>query len=97
MSIDVKSKREELTYKKAIAEQDKKRSLQAIRTIREIFEKVNQEHVDMLLARGVNVKTLLSYDLDKVYTEPEYQTKFIAEAEKALTELEKFIMSESGA
>jgi adenine/guanine phosphoribosyltransferase-like PRPP-binding protein len=94
--INIKELRHKLTTKKALSDQNRLKADQRIEDLKQYFAAFNEDKIAILESKGIAIRTLLGYDLDRVYIEEEYHKEFRELFIKVLKDIELFLLRESG-
>lgn len=95
-SFNAKEMRDHLISKQALSDQSKERAAITSARTKELLSQISEEHIQKLETYGVPIRSLLSYDMNLVYTDKETHQKFIAEFTSVLRSIEEFLTRESG-
>jgi len=94
--LDIKELRTKLYAKQATSEQKRQRSEQAITNLKAIFASLDEEKLNIIESRGIHIRNLLSYDLDKL-KDRDYYNRFSKAYAEVLSGIEDILRIESGA
>jgi N-methylhydantoinase A/oxoprolinase/acetone carboxylase beta subunit len=88
---EIRQIRDSLVDQRAINRANIEKAAKAKEAVKKIFESFDEEVVLRLATRGVDIRTLLGYDLELVGSDKEYADSFSDEYRKVMGELKQFI------
>lgn len=89
----LKESRDKLVENRAVVRSQRDKNKEIIVKLKEVFSRFDEQRLLQMDSRGIPVRELLSYDLDRTSTDKEYHEKFMNLYSlcltKAMTELDR--------
>lgn len=95
LEIDIQKFRDRLVSERALNEQNRTRAVKAKETISKIFSSISEDSISKLESRGIFVRKIMSFDLDRVLTDKAYNQEFLEEFKKVMSQIKDLLESES--